>query len=71
LIGSNWTEGYPTRRQFLEALIPIFKAEVKELMELDIAVLQFDDPGLCLLVDERFRANYKSRWTRRIANSKP
>ncbi len=60
----HWSEefshrAYPTRRAFLEALIPIFQSEVKELMELDIAVLQFDDPGLCLLVDERFRANYQ------------
>ncbi len=52
-------KAYPTRRDFLEALIPIFQAEVKELLELDIAILQFDDPGLCLLVDEKFRANYK------------
>ena len=60
----HWSEehsrrAYPTRREFLEALIPIFQSEVKELMELDIAVIQFDDPGLCLLVDEKFRANYK------------
>lgn len=59
----HWSEelsrrAYPTRRAFLDALIPIFQAEVRELMELEIAVLQFDDPGLCLLVDETFRANY-------------
>lgn len=60
----HWSEelsrgAYPTRRRFLEALIPILQAEVKELLELDICILQFDDPGLCLLVDERFRANYQ------------
>jgi len=60
----HWSEehsrrAYPTRRDFLEALIPIFQSEVNELMELDIAILQFDDPGLCLLVDEEFRANYQ------------
>src|SRR5438034_4194005 len=43
----HWSEelsrqAYPTRRRFLEALIPIFQSEVKELMELDIAILQFD-----------------------------
>ncbi|HPO07047.1 MAG TPA: cobalamin-independent methionine synthase II family protein [bacterium] len=60
----HWSEGhsrkaYPTRREFLDALIPIFRAELDELMDMDIAIIQFDDPGMCLLVDEKFRANYK------------
>jgi 5-methyltetrahydropteroyltriglutamate--homocysteine methyltransferase len=52
------SRAYPTRRDFLEALIPIFQAELRELLELDIAIIQFDDPGMCLLVDEKFKAAY-------------
>ncbi len=46
---------YPTRRAFMEALVPILRAEVIALREAGCDVCQIDDPHLCLFVDPAVR----------------
>ncbi len=55
---SRSRDAYPTRRAFTEALVPILRAEVERLRGLGLAMVQIDDPHLCLFVDERVRAAY-------------
>jgi 5-methyltetrahydropteroyltriglutamate--homocysteine methyltransferase len=49
---------YPTRRDFIEAVIPILRAEVTALRDIGIDILQFDDPWLCFFVDPEHRARF-------------
>lgn len=49
---------YPTRRAFAEALVPILRAEIERLRGLPLALVQIDDPHICLFVDDRVRAHY-------------
>ena len=51
-------KAYPTRRDFTEALVPVLREELIALRDEGVAVAQFDDPQLCLLVDPKFRAQY-------------
>ena len=51
-------KAYPTRRDFTEALVPVLREELIALKDEGVAVAQFDDPQLCLLVDPKFRAQY-------------
>ncbi len=49
---------YATRRDFIEAVIPILRAEVLALREAGVDVVQFDDPWLCFFVDPEHRARF-------------
>ena len=52
------SEAYPTRRDFIEAVIPILRAEVLALSAARVDVVQFDDPWLCFFVDPEHRARF-------------
>jgi len=49
---------YPTRREFIEAVIPILREEVIALRAAGVDVVQFDDPWLCFFVDPEHRARF-------------
>jgi 5-methyltetrahydropteroyltriglutamate--homocysteine methyltransferase len=49
---------YPTRDSFVADCVPILRREVELLREEGVAVVQIDDPYLCLFVDPEVRANY-------------
>lgn len=53
-------EAYPTREAFMEALVPILRGELELLREAGADIVQFDDPHLCLFVDERVRTRFKN-----------
>jgi 5-methyltetrahydropteroyltriglutamate--homocysteine methyltransferase len=46
---------YPTWEEFMEAAIPIIRAEIRELARLGVDAVQLDDPWLGLLVDASYR----------------
>ena len=50
---------YPTREAFMRDLIPVLRGELQALREEGIRQVQFDDPHLCLFVDERVRSQYE------------
>ncbi|MCY3833026.1 MAG: cobalamin-independent methionine synthase II family protein [Chloroflexi bacterium] len=52
------SDAYPTRRAFIEAVIPILRAEVIALRAAGVDVVQFDDPWLCFFVDPAHRARF-------------
>ncbi|SVD36588.1 uncharacterized protein METZ01_LOCUS389442, partial [marine metagenome] len=49
---------YPTREAFMEALVPILHGELAAVQAAGVDVVQFDDPHLCLFVDDRVRRKY-------------
>ena len=51
-------QAYPTRRDFIEAVIPILRAEVIALRDIGVDEVQFDDPWLCFFVDPEHRARF-------------
>ncbi len=51
-------EAYPTRRDFIEAVIPVLRAEALALRDAGVDVVQFDDPWLCFFVDPEHRARF-------------
>ena len=51
-------DAYPTRRDFIEAVIPILRREVLALRDVGVDVVQFDDPWLCFFVDPEHRARF-------------
>ena len=57
-------EAYPTRQDFLDAIIPVLRREALELETLGVYFIQLDDPWLSLFVDEGYRAISK-RWSGR------
>ena len=42
---------YPTRESFVEAVVPVLRAEVLALRDAGVSVIQIDEPQLCTLVD--------------------
>ena len=50
---------YPTREDFVRACVPILRREVELLREEGVAIVQVDDPHLCLFVDPGVRARYE------------
>ena len=50
---------YATRRDFIEAVIPILRSEVLALRDAGVDVVQFDDPWLCFFVDPEHRARFQ------------
>ena len=51
-------DAYPTRRDFIEAVIPILREEVIALRDAGVDIVQFDDPWLCFFVDPEHRARF-------------
>jgi 5-methyltetrahydropteroyltriglutamate--homocysteine methyltransferase len=51
-------DAYPTREAFMEALIPFLREELIAVRDAGATICQFDDPHLCLFVDDRVRAHY-------------
>jgi 5-methyltetrahydropteroyltriglutamate--homocysteine methyltransferase len=49
---------YKTRRDFVDALVPVLRDELIALRDEGVAVAQFDDPELCLFVDPKVRAEF-------------
>lgn len=49
---------YPTREAFIADCVPILRREVELLKAEGVAVVQIDDPHLCLFVDSKVRAKY-------------
>lgn len=49
---------YPTREDFVRDCVPILRREVELLRDEGVAIVQIDDPHLCLFVDEKVRASY-------------
>jgi 5-methyltetrahydropteroyltriglutamate--homocysteine methyltransferase len=49
---------YATREEFMWALVPVLRGELEAIRAAGLKRVQFDDPHLCLFVDERVRAQY-------------
>jgi 5-methyltetrahydropteroyltriglutamate--homocysteine methyltransferase len=51
-------KAYPTREAFMQALVPVLRRELEEVVKTGVTVAQFDDTHLCLFVDPSVRARY-------------
>ena len=49
------TKAYPEREEFMDAVIPVVRAELLELASAGVDAVQLDDPWLALLVDPSYR----------------
>ena len=54
------TKVFPNKRDFTESLIPILRQELIALRDEGVEIAQFDDPHLCLFVDEKIRSQYQN-----------
>ncbi|MBI3693772.1 MAG: cobalamin-independent methionine synthase II family protein, partial [Acidobacteria bacterium] len=54
------TAAYPTREAFMRALVPVLREELEAVRRAGLKRVQFDDPHLCLFVDERVRREYRN-----------
>ena len=52
------SRAYPTRDEFIEALVPILRNELLALRDTGVSVVQVDEPHLCVLVDPKARAAF-------------
>ena len=52
-------DAYPTREAFMYDLVGILRGELHAVRDAGATVAQFDDPHLCLFVDESVRAQYE------------
>ena len=60
------TKAYPTRDEFIDALVPILHDELLALRDTGVTVVQIDEPHLCVLVDPEYRDSFDdpaTRWT--------
>ena len=53
-------KAYPTREAFVRDCVPILRREVEALRDEGVAIVQVDDPHLCLFVDPKVRAGYEN-----------
>jgi len=49
---------YPSREAFMRALVPVLRGELDAIRRAGLRRVQFDDPHICLFVDERVRSQY-------------
>jgi 5-methyltetrahydropteroyltriglutamate--homocysteine methyltransferase len=49
---------YPTREAFMRALVPILRGELEAVRRAGLKRVQFDDPHICLFVDEKVRGQF-------------
>ena len=54
------SRAYPTRDQFIDALVPILRDEVLALQNTGVTVIQVDEPHLCVLVDPEYRDSFEN-----------
>ena len=54
------SRAYPTRDEFIDALVPILRAELIELQKTGVTVVQIDEPHLCVLVDPSYRNSFEN-----------
>ncbi len=52
------SKAYPTREAFIQDCVPILRREVELLRDEGVAIIQVDDPHLCLFVADDVRAGY-------------
>ena len=52
-------DAYPTREDFLEAILPILREECLRLQSEGVHFIQLDDPWLSLFVDEGYRDHFE------------
>lgn len=52
------SHAYPDRDDFVRDCVPILRREVELLRDEGVAIVQVDDPHLCLFVDDNVRGNY-------------
>ncbi len=52
------SKAYPTREEFVHDYVPILRNEIELLRNEGVAIVQIDDPHLCLFVDEHVRDQY-------------
>ncbi len=52
---------YPTRESFVDAMVPVLRAEVLALRDAGVSVIQVDEPQLCTLVDPDQEPYYGTR----------
>lgn len=50
---------YKSRREFMEALVPILNKEILLLSKAGADVIQIDDPHICMFVDKKYRAQFE------------
>ncbi len=50
---------YPTAESFMRALVPVLRGELEAIRNAGLRRVQFDDPHLCLFVDERVRRQFE------------
>ena len=51
---------YPTRDQFIDALVPILRNELLALQDTGVTIVQIDEPHLCVLVDPSYRDSFNN-----------
>jgi 5-methyltetrahydropteroyltriglutamate--homocysteine methyltransferase len=51
-------DAYPTREEFMWALVPVIRQELLALKEVGVDMIQLDEPHLCVFVDEKVRAQF-------------
>jgi 5-methyltetrahydropteroyltriglutamate--homocysteine methyltransferase len=56
-------EAYSTRREFIEAVIPILRQEIEYLKQAGVDFVQFDDPWFSFFVDPNYRARFENPQT--------
>ncbi len=49
---------YSTKKAFIDDLIPFLREEFKELVKINVSVIQLDDPNLCFFVDPEYRKKF-------------
>ena len=52
------SRAYPTRDQFIDALVPILRDELQALQDTGVTIVQIDEPHLCVLVDPEYRDSF-------------
>src|SRR5688500_18268048 len=52
-------KAYPQREDFVRDCVPILRREVELLRDQGVAIVQVDDPHLCLFVDPEVRRQYE------------
>lgn len=56
---AEWSsKAYPTRDEFIDALVPILREELLALSKTGVSVVQIDEPHLGVLVDPKVRATF-------------
>ena len=53
-------KAYPSREEFIRDCVPILRREIELLRDEGVAIVQVDDPHLCLFVSPDVRAGYEN-----------